>query len=602
MSSSAPAGNETGNQPSAPSPLYIAWRTSAIASAVFCAVVALAMLVRDLTSRKEDPLNSHTLAALKQQLLASPNDESLKQKIRELDLQVRHDYFTVLRFKQTGAWLLVIGTAVFLYSARKAGRLRETPPLPGPAPDPAESHLRAAARARNTAGAAMVLLAIASLGLAIPHRSRVPATEAELERLLAGGAGTETNASEPLPTATEAAATWPRFLGPTGNAFATNVSIPDAIDPTNKVGVCWRTSVEVFGYSSPVVSGGRVFLTSGDETNRYVLCYDANSGELLWKRLVRDLPGSPQKQPEIPAGTGFAAPSPATDGQRVYAIFGNGDLAAFKFDGTLLWGKNMGVPDNPYGHAQSLLVWRDRLIVPMDQSEAAKNRSKLFMLEGATGKVIWEKTRPVPSSWATPIVIEAGGLTQIITLGGSWVISYNAVDGTELWRAECLSGEIAPSPIFAADLVFAISPNDRIIAIRPDGRGDVTKTHLAWSYDENIPDIPSPVSNGTFVFVVSTPGVVTCLDAKTGAKVWDHDFELEVNATPAIARDRIIIAGKKGRVVILQAGAELKELTQFDLGEEIFASPALVADKIYLRTAAALYCIGEARPNAQSTP
>ncbi|HOK77726.1 MAG TPA: PQQ-binding-like beta-propeller repeat protein [Verrucomicrobiota bacterium] len=601
MSSSASAENQTGNQPSAPCPFYLAWRTSAIASAVFCAVVALAILVRDFASQKEDPLNAPTLAALKQQLITSPNDESLKQKIRELDLRVRRDYFTVLRFKQTGAWLLVIGMAVFLYSARKAARLRETPPIPGPASDPTESHLRAAAHARHVAIAAMALFAIASLGLAIPHRSRVPATEAEIEKLLAGGASTETNAA-PLPTPAEAAANWPRFLGPTGNAFATNVSIPDAIDPTNKVGVCWRTPVDLFGYSSPVVWGDRVFLTSGDETNRYVLCYDANSGELLWQRLVRDLPGSPQKQPEIPAGTGFAAPSPATDGQRVYAIFGNGDLAAFKFDGTLAWGKNMGVPDNPYGHAQSLLVWRDRLIVPIDQSEAEKNRSKLFMLEGATGKVVWEKTRPVPSSWATPVLIEAGGLTQIITLGGSWVISYNAADGSELWRAECLSGEITPSPIFAADLVFAISPNDKIIAIRPDGRGDVTKTHLAWSYDENIPDIPSPVSNGAFVFVVSTPGVVTCLDAKTGAKAWDHDFELEVNATPAIAKDRIIMAGKKGRVVILQAGAEFKELARFDLGEEIFASPALVADRIYLRTAVALYCIGAPKPNAQATP
>ncbi|MDH7501165.1 MAG: PQQ-binding-like beta-propeller repeat protein, partial [Verrucomicrobiota bacterium] len=398
MSSSVTAGNQTGNQPSAPCPLYFAWRTSAIASAVFCVVVALAMLVRDFASRKEDPLNSPTLAALKQQLIASPNDESLKQKIRELDLRVRRDYFTVLRFKQTGAWLLVIGLAAFLYSARKAAHLLETPPFPGPASDPTESHLRTAARARHAAIAAMALFAIASLGLAIPHHSRVPATEAELERLLAGGASTETNAAEPLPTSADAWANWPRFLGPTGNAFATNVSIPDAIDPTNKVGLCWRTPVDLFGYSSPVVWGGRIFLTSGDETNRYVLCYDADSGELLWQRLVRDLPGSPQKQPEIPAGTGFAAPSPATDGQRVYAIFGNGDLAAFKFDGTLVWGKNMGVPDNPYGHAQSLLVWRDRLIVPMDQSEAEKNRSKLFMLEGATGKVIWEKTRPVPSS------------------------------------------------------------------------------------------------------------------------------------------------------------------------------------------------------------
>lgn len=584
---------------------YVAWRTTAILAAVFCTGVAVAMLVRDLATRTEAPLTVPALTELKQQLAVSPNDEALKQRIRNLDLKIRRDYFTKLRFKQTGAWLLVAGLAVLVLSAREAARLCAALPQPGPTMDASETALRHAALARRTAILVGAVVLAVALGLAASVANRLPSNEGDLQKLLAklNGQATEESLAHPwdVAEAVDKSASWPRFLGPAGNAFTTNAAIPDAVDPTSGTGICWRADVDAQGYSSPVTWGNRVFLTGGDATNRFVLCYDANSGALLWRRLIRDLPGSPAKQPDIPEGTGFAASSPATDGQRVYAIFGNGDLAALKLDGTVVWGRNIGVPDNPYGHAQSLATWQGRLIIPLDQGEAEKNRSRLFMLDSATGKVVWEKVRPVSSSWATPIVIDAAGSTQIITLGGAWVIAYGAKDGSELWRVECLSGEITPSPIFVGGFVIALSPSDRIVAIRPGGRGDVTKTHVAWSYEDNIPDISSPVSNGDLVFLASSPGVVTCLEVKSGEKLWEQDYSFEVNATPAVANDKLVLPGKKGLVVVIRAGREFKELGRFDLGEEILASPAIAAGKMFLRTTRALYCIGSADPKPPAT-
>src|SRR5262249_12527650 len=153
------------------------------------------------------------------------------------------------------------------------------------------------------------------------------------------------------------------------------------------------------------------------------------------------------------------------------------------------------------------------LIVQLDQGETDERKSKLYAFNGATGAILWQRQRSVPNSWATPIVITAASKSQIITLGVPWVISYFAADGTELWRAEALGGEVTPSPIFASGLVCVASPNEKLLAIRPDGQGDVTKSHVAWSSEENVPDITSPASNGELAFALSTPGTLTCYDA-----------------------------------------------------------------------------------------
>jgi outer membrane protein assembly factor BamB len=267
----------------------------------------------------------------------------------------------------------------------------------------------------------------------------------------------------------------------------------------------------------------------------------------------------------------------------------------------LAWAKHLGVPKNQYGHASSLVPWQDRLLVQFDQGEAGQNRSRLYAFDAATGRLVWERTRPVPESWATPCVADTPTGPQIITLGGALVMAYTATDGTELWRGELLTGEIAPSPIFAGGLVLAVSPTDKLIGLRTEGRGDITQSHLAWMAEDNIPDISSPASNGDLVFVATTYGTVTCYDVKDGKKQWEHELEFELNATPTIARDRLLILGKHGEVLIAEASRQFKQAARFEMGEPILASPAFLADRCFIRTTQTLFCIG-AKPAAPAAP
>jgi outer membrane protein assembly factor BamB len=341
-----------------------------------------------------------------------------------------------------------------------------------------------------------------------------------------------------------------------------------------------------------VVWGDRIFFSGGDAKQREVSCLDARTGQLQWRRALT-LSANAGPPVEIPESTGYAAATVATDGRRVYAIFATGELGAFNLEGQPVWSKNFGPLKNAYGHASSLATWRDRLIVQLDQGDSDAGKSRLYALDGRTGEIAWQRTRKVPDSWASPIVVEAAGKAQIITLAIPWVISNAAADGAELWRVECLSGEITPSPIFAAGLVIAASPSEKLLAIRPDGQGDITKTHVVWMYEESVPDITSPVSNGELVFTLSTSGMLTCLDVKDGKKQWEHDFDTEFHASPSIAGNRLYLFAQKGLAVVVEVARQFKEISRTEMGDAIHASPAFAQDRIFLRGLTNVWCLGQ---------
>jgi outer membrane protein assembly factor BamB len=292
--------------------------------------------------------------------------------------------------------------------------------------------------------------------------------------------------------------------------------------------------------------------------------------------------------------TGFAASTAVTDGRRVCAIFATGDVGCFNFQGKELWIRNLGVPDSAYGYASSLAMYRNLLLIQYDQGAAEDEKSKLIALDTFTGRTVWETKRAVPNSWSSPIVIEVEGQPQIITCGDPWVIAYNPTNGTEIWRAKCLGGEIAPSPIYTAGLIIAIEPYTTVVAIRPDGQGDVTETHVAWKVDENTPDISCPVSNGEFIFLLTTEGFLTCYKTADGTKLWEQDLQKNFLASPSLVGERLYMLSEKGVMYIAEAGAEYKQVSRCELGEECYASPAFMDARIYIRAKHNLYCIGTA--------
>jgi len=560
-------------------------------AAAFCLLVSVAMLYQHSVAAQRDPWKSPQLLKLKEQLRAAPVDETLKTEIRRLDLEFRERYVRRLSLNRTGGWLLVGGMAVMLLAAQQVAKLQARPWLPKLKPDANSTARRITAQSCwSVTGISTVAVAGFAM-LAFTASSPLPRSAADIDKLLDLAPEGDTAAN--APSLAEFQANWPRFRGPDGGGGSAFTNVPLTWDEKSGANVLWKSPVPAPGHGSPVVWSNRVFLSGGDAVKREVFCFDATDGKLLWQRAIANVPGSPATQPEIPEMTGFASPTMAGDGRRVFVMFANGDLAALALDGAPVWSKNIGVPKNTYGHAASLAIWPGKLIVQFDQDEGAPGGSKLLAFDCATGRVLWERSKPTHGSWATPIIIEAAGKTQIITLALPFVISYSLADGNELWRAELLEGEITPSPIFAGGFVIVVSPSAKLIAIRPDGAGDVTKSHVAWTVEDNIPDVTSPVGSGELIFTATSSGVLTCFDAKDGKKIWEKDFEMEVQSSPAIVGNRLLVLGTKGVAVVVEAGRQFKEVARSELTDGFLASPAFANGCVYLRGATNLWCLGE---------
>lgn len=582
--------------PPSPTPAETLRRLARVA-AVFCCLIGAVLLVQYFRAKEADPFKSTEMADLKRELAAAPKDEALKQRIRELDLHLRQRYFAHLRRSQAGGWLLLIGLVAWVASARRAHKLREQPHQPSFVDDPADRYLRAQAQARQAAGI-MGAVTVAALALfAVGAGSALPRETAQLAANQADGDAAKPAVPQ-LPDQATFLANWPRFLGPTGNAVSMHTNVPVRWDVESGENVRWKAAIPVPGFNSPIVWQDRVFLCGGNAERRLVLCYDAASGAVRWQKEVPAGPTVTQKQLKELEETGLAAPTMATDGLRVYAVFATGDLAAFDLDGKLLWSKALGVPDDPYGHATSLVTQAGRLLLQWDQGYEGDEVSKLSLLDGATGEPVWETARSLGASWATPIIIDAAGTKQILTLGAAYVVAYTLEDGAERWRVDCVGGELTPSPIFANGLVLATSPSDRVCAIRPDATGELSEDDLVWTEDEDVPDIATPVATDELLFTLATYGYLVCIDVKTGEKLWDHDLEMECNASPAIVGDRLYVFSTEGQVFVGRAEREFGELAKFEMGEPIHASPAFAPGKMFVRGGSTLFAIGsrEAAP------
>jgi outer membrane protein assembly factor BamB len=564
---------------------------NAVAGA-FCILLGVGLLFGYLSVRNDDPLNSTQLKAYKDSLRSNPNDQQLKAQIRKLDLQLRQRYFTHLTQGSTGVYLLLGGVAVLIFSATRLAQLGQKLPLPqkrgaeNGAPVPTKQLARWSVAVSGASVAIFLFVLSLTLGEALPNRSID-----SKKSLASDGARLLTSDAASL---AELKQNWPRFRGFDGGGLSITSNAPVSWDAKTGAGISWKAIVPAPGFNSPIVWGNHVFILGADTNLRSAFCYDANSGQLLWQQAIAAASTAPQTPPA--AIVPLASATMATDGRRVYAFFGDGMLAALSLEGRLIWSKKLGPLRNGYGHAASLLTWQDRLILQLDQGEPEEGKSKLYAIAGQTGEILWQRPRKVGSSWASPLIIEAAAKTQIITLAVPWIIAYSATDGVELWRVEGLNGEITPSPLFAAGLVFVISPSEKVLAIRPDGTGDVTKTHIAWSSEQNVPDITSPASDGELLFTLSSPGTLSCYDAKDGKKNWQHDFELEFHSSPSIAAGRLYLFSLNGTAIIVQAARQFKELFRTSMPDAFSASPAFAPGKIFMRGETNLWCIGSSEP------
>jgi len=575
-------------------PYYHTAAAGAGIAGVFSAIVCVMLIVNHFKSTAADPLDTDPFRALKAQLRATPADQDdkqaqLKKTIRAEDLRLRREYFQRQDFSRRGVYLLVGGLVAFFACLKAAADIRSQ----ARSPRRRRSKVDRTRQERRLARLAVAVLAVA-LGTAGALAGRFwaaghpPAAPGE-------SLGTLPQAPPSAPASDEEfQRNWPSFRGMGGAGISTYANAPDRWDGKTGAGVLWKSQpVPLEGEGSPVVWGKRVFLTGATKDKREVYCYDADSGRLLWQRPVVNVPGSPAEPPEVAEDAGYAASTPATDGRRVYAIFANGDLICFDSEGTRLWAKNLDKPDNQYGHAASLAIWRDVLIVQFDQGQRGdENKSSLIGIDASTGGIKWRTPRPVPNSWASPIVIESPGGPQIITCGKPWVIAYDPPDGRERWRVRCLDGDVAPSPTYAGGLVVAAVQESKVTSIRPDGHGDVTATHVAWTAEDGLPDISSPLATGKLVYLLNTGGTLTCYSAG-GKKLYEKELDVSFRSSPALAGGKVYLLSESGVMVIVQAGEAYQELGRCELGEGSNCCPAFQDGRIYIRGKKHLYCIGK---------
>lgn len=587
------AGEASG--PPGPQSIAASWRLLAWVSGAFSLLLGIAMLAGHLHSRSNDPLDSRQLKQLKEQLRQSPRNEPVKQEIRRLDLELRQEYFRQAQRAKTGGWMLVAGTAVFVLAGTRARNGRKTfAPLKERREHEAVQRRISAlgrwsvAAAGSLAGGVLFLLSFGFQPALPPGATAASAAVA--------AAGPDAAATAELQR------NWPRLFG-FRSGYAQSSNAPAKWDPATGAGIAWRIPAPAPGFNSPIVWENRFFFSGGNPPDLEVFALSTGTGQIAWRQKVVNIPGSPSGDLGIPESTGYTAPTMATDGRRVYAVFANGDVAAFTLDGKAVWAKAFGPLENPYGHAISLVTWRDRLILQLDQGDSEAGKSKIMALDGPTGRVLWQKPRKVGGSWTTPLVFESDGKPQVVALAVPWAISYNVEDGAELWRVDCLNGEVTPSPIFAAGLVCVVSPSDRMLAIKPGGSGDVTKTHIAWQAEDNIPDVTSPATDGELIFAITTPGILTCYDAKDGKKQWEHDFEMDFHSSPVVAGGRVYLFSQKGTAFVAKAAREFAEIFRTNMEDSFHASPAFTPDdRIIVRGMSNIWCLAVGGASPGSAP
>lgn len=386
---------------------------------------------------------------------------------------------------------------------------------------------------------------------------------------------------------------WPCWRGPAGDGTSTETNLPTQWDATTNV--LWKSLVPGVGYASPIVWEDKLFtLTALPETNeKILLCYNGNNGDLLWQKTV--LKGAFEAKHN---DNSFASGTPATDGKLVYLVLLDGAeviVAAYDFTGKQVWLQRPGTFSSPHGFSCSPVLYKDKVIVNC----ASKGDSFVAALSREDGQTLWKITQDKPAhSFSTPIFRMMAGKMQLILGGNKEISSYNPDDGTRYWYVNGPSEDFCSSPVYneKSGLVLMSSawPVRNLLAIKPDGLGNVTTTHVVWQSTKGAFYVPSPVCTADYLFSTMTNGQVYCIEAATGTIKWAEPLGKQY-ASPVLANGLVYMPNDEGTITVIEPGPVFKALYKNSIGEKMFASPAISNGRIYLRGYEHLFCIGTTR-------
>ena len=380
---------------------------------------------------------------------------------------------------------------------------------------------------------------------------------------------------------------WPGWRGPQGDGVVRDANVPLKWSAGT---AAWKTKIPGVGYSSPIIKGDRIFLTSSGvdkPTDRCLICVDRKTGKIEWAKEVFDSPIEKMHRLNSPASS-----TPACDDQRVYVVFaenGHVGVAAFDFDGKLLWKKRPGEFISRHGMHSCPVVRDGKLIVNGEQDG---DDSFVAALDGETGDTLWKVERPNKvRSFAAPFLLQTKGRTQVAVSGASQTIAYDIADGSEIWRVNGPASKTVSSMLTDGELLFVPGGReDLMLAVDPNGKGEVTESHIVWKGKKGIPYVPSPVLANNILHVVSDDGVYTSYDPKTGRIIKQLRAAGHTSSSLVVVRDRVLLTEDSGITHVLESDGSGKELARNDVGETVYASLSVSDGALFIRTVENLLC------------
>jgi outer membrane protein assembly factor BamB len=402
-----------------------------------------------------------------------------------------------------------------------------------------------------------------------------------------------------------ASANWPAWRGPTGNGVSAETNLPVTWSPTQNI--AWKLALPQWSGATPVVWGDVIFLNvaeaDGDQLSLWAI--NRTGGTILWKRPLGRGNHKEMKQ-------NMSSPSPVTDGTTVWVMTGTGILKAFDFSGRELWARNIqkdyGRFGLNWGYASSPLLFGGDLFVPVLHGMKTDEASYLLRIDGKTGRTEWRVERPTrairesPDAYITPALASVGKTHEIVLNGGDVVTGHDPATGRELWRADGLNPNnnpyyrIVASPVTHADIVVAPTRERPMLVLKAGGRGDVTASHKLWDF-HNGPDVPTPVTDGTYLYVVNDRGIVYCLALATGKAVYGpvRLTPGTYSASPVLADGKIYVTNEDGVTSVYKAGPAFELLAENNMDDYTLSSIAVKEGQLFLRTAGWLWAIGQRR-------
>jgi outer membrane protein assembly factor BamB len=377
---------------------------------------------------------------------------------------------------------------------------------------------------------------------------------------------------------------WPEFRGPGGQGHSAERGLPVTWSETKNVR--WKVALPGKGWSSPAIQGERIWLTAATEEGKSlrVLCVDSKTGALLHNLELFRL----KSAGALNAKNSLASPTPVLEGDKVYVHFGAHGTACLTSAGEVVWKTRLAYDNGQHGPGGSPVLYDDLLLVSCDGLDV----QYVVALDKLTGKTRWRKYRQGYQAYTTPLVVRLPGGDQVISPGAFRAIAYEPRTGKELWQVRYGEGfSNVPRPVYGNGLVYICSgfQEASLLAVRVDGRGDVTKSHLVWSLNRGIPRTPSPLLVGEELYFVSDNGIASCVDAKTGTEHWRARLGGEYSASPLFADGRIYFLSEAGEAVVLAPGREFKELARNQLEGPTLASLAVAQGSIFVRSQTHLY-------------